>query len=479
MSVTIIRYQGNWVYFVDGVMINPVRAGSVPTFPLVYAPPAPIPNPDLDSATDLIAGIFYTTPLDNAVEPTVLQSFQAEVNSITLPPPVITTQPVSQVVKEGNVAFSMTVGATFAVSYQWYQNNVALTGQTNYALIIPDVEPANAGVYKCAVIGVGGALNTVTSSSATLAVLIPLPGASTAVNFATSENTGGITDVNGNTIGLSTYYPTTGSWTPSQENPNLEIGGGVLDMFNATADWNGANLANMTAPAVDLATLGFTGTQDFNATVTFGPISIWYFPDQAGLLIGDGGLTGHTRAGFIGDWWPYADTAAGGFACNNTANLSNSDQNGNDGLAMDVSQGMTVTIGRTAGTWYWAIDGEEDYFTSPWYGEQQPNGTFSSPNLNLATDLYAGFFVDSPFGASDGVSYPVESFAARVFAAPQILASRSGSTMNLTWNVVGLGLVSSTDLVTWTPVAGTANRSTLAVTIPPTGNRYYGIAPLP
>jgi hypothetical protein len=93
--------------------------------------------------------------------------------------------------------------------------------------------------------------------------------------------------------------------------------------------------------------------------------------------------------------------------------------------------------------------------------------------------MWAGFYVDSPQGTSVGVPYTVESFAARVFAPPQILASKNGSTLNLSWNVVGLGLVSSTDLVTWTPVPGTAGVSSLAVTIPATGNRYYGIAPLP
>ena len=369
----------------------------------------------------------------------------------------------------------MLVTATYAVSYQWYQNNVALAGETNSVLIISDTEPANAGVYQCAVIGVGGALNTVMSGSATLGVLIPLPGASQVVNFATASG-GTVQDENGNGIGLSAYFPGTGGGTTGEPNPNMDLAGGVLTLDNNSADWNGANTSLLTAPALDLATIGFTGSQDFNATVHFGAITDWAWDDQAGLMIGDN-INGLTRAGYVGNWWFTPSTTA--FSGYDTVAAGNADEYVNDGPAINMSENLIVTVGRKAGTWYWTINGESDILTSPWYGGVQPTGLNNTPNLNATTDMWAGFYVDSPQGTSVGVPYTVESFAARVFAPPQILASKNGSTLNLSWNVVGLGLVSSTDLVTWTPVPGTAGVSSLAVTIPATGNRYYGIAPLP
>ena len=52
-------------------------------------------------------------------------------------------------------------------SYQWRHNGTIISGETNNALIIPNLEPNNTGVYSCTVMNQYGDSN---SSSASLIV---------------------------------------------------------------------------------------------------------------------------------------------------------------------------------------------------------------------------------------------------------------------------------------------------------------------
>ncbi len=82
--------------------------------------------------------------------------------------PVITNQPQSITVSEGNPAsFSVTVTGTPPLSYQWRKNTVNISGATSSTYTIPSVVPADAGNYSVVVSNSAG---TVSSNDASLTV---------------------------------------------------------------------------------------------------------------------------------------------------------------------------------------------------------------------------------------------------------------------------------------------------------------------
>lgn len=85
--------------------------------------------------------------------------------------PVIQTQPVSQSVTTGaNVTFTVSAAAHPAPTYQWYFNNVALSGATSATLTIPAATAANAGSYTVAVTN---SLGSTISNAAVLSIITP------------------------------------------------------------------------------------------------------------------------------------------------------------------------------------------------------------------------------------------------------------------------------------------------------------------
>lgn len=86
-------------------------------------------------------------------------------------PPVITAQPVGQtVLLSGSVTFSVTASSGTTLSYQWLKNGATIAGATSSSYTISSVQTNDAASYSVLVSNAGG---TVTSSSATLTVLVP------------------------------------------------------------------------------------------------------------------------------------------------------------------------------------------------------------------------------------------------------------------------------------------------------------------
>jgi hypothetical protein len=86
-------------------------------------------------------------------------------------PPGITTQPLSQAVPVGqNASFSVVASGTVPFSYQWNSNGAALSGATNSALALTNVQTTDAGSYTVVVTNSWG---SVTSAVAMLTVLVP------------------------------------------------------------------------------------------------------------------------------------------------------------------------------------------------------------------------------------------------------------------------------------------------------------------
>jgi Immunoglobulin domain/Immunoglobulin I-set domain len=83
-------------------------------------------------------------------------------------PITITTQPVSQVVSLGNSASFSVVATGSALTYQWYFNNVAITGATSPTYSISSITANNVGGYYVAITNSYG--TTTTSSLVSLSL---------------------------------------------------------------------------------------------------------------------------------------------------------------------------------------------------------------------------------------------------------------------------------------------------------------------
>jgi len=84
-----------------------------------------------------------------------------------LPPPAVTTAPVSQTVRAGTSATFTVAASGSALTYQWYFNGAAVSGATSATYTVASANAANAGSYTVTVANPQG---TVTSSGAVLAV---------------------------------------------------------------------------------------------------------------------------------------------------------------------------------------------------------------------------------------------------------------------------------------------------------------------
>lgn len=86
-------------------------------------------------------------------------------------PPIILTPPSNQIAQQGsNVIFSVAAVGTPPLSYQWRFNDADVSGATNSALTLPNVQLADAGNYS---VVVANNFGSVTSAVAVLTVRLP------------------------------------------------------------------------------------------------------------------------------------------------------------------------------------------------------------------------------------------------------------------------------------------------------------------
>jgi hypothetical protein len=99
-------------------------------------------------------------------------SFDLELTGLqTLLGPVITRQPATQTAPAGaTVTFSVAVGGTPPLAYQWRRNGTNLAGATSATLVLPDVQISEGGLYSVVVANVSG---SATSQGAMLGVIVP------------------------------------------------------------------------------------------------------------------------------------------------------------------------------------------------------------------------------------------------------------------------------------------------------------------
>jgi arabinan endo-1,5-alpha-L-arabinosidase len=246
--------------------------------------------------------------------------------------------------------------------------------------------------------------------------------ASTLTLDFSSAGSGGVLDSAGADTGFSTRLIGTGGSLPTND-PNLTLntGGGVLTLTTQQSDFNGgAGLAIGSMPGVNLSTLGFTGAQDFTVTANFAPIPALMDIDQVGIYIGQNGAN-LTRAGLIvfGGTPEY-------FSGHTTAAADN---NGRFfGFGLNVADGLTVSISRTAGNWTYLIDGNEWQPNTVGNGSGtnvDPDGSSGAPNLNALSNLTVGVYGITPLNVI-AKTITLDSFTVSVVPEPSTYAALAG-----------------------------------------------------
>lgn len=101
-------------------------------------------------------------------------SINATLSVVTVTPPTITGQPVSQTVTAGSsVSFAVVASSSVAVSYQWRFNGGNIAGATSSTLSLTNVQAGQAGTYSVVVSNSAGATASANATLAVTAVVQP------------------------------------------------------------------------------------------------------------------------------------------------------------------------------------------------------------------------------------------------------------------------------------------------------------------
>ncbi len=101
--------------------------------------------------------------------------------------PIITTQPASLTVQQGQAAtFTVTATGTAPLSYQWSKNNAVISGATSASYTIASTVTGDAGTYK---VVVTNSVGNATSNDATLTVTAPNQSPSAQIDTPTAGST--------------------------------------------------------------------------------------------------------------------------------------------------------------------------------------------------------------------------------------------------------------------------------------------------
>jgi glucose/arabinose dehydrogenase len=147
-----LDYCGTWIDNINPAITSPTRNGFGTNLGsgLVY----------IKQGID--GNLYYFSRNANALYRIIYSGTQA---------PVITTQPQSITISQGNTAtFSVTATGNPAPTYQWRKNGTNISGATSATYSITNLQPSHAGTYSVVVTNSAG---SVTSNNATLTVTQP------------------------------------------------------------------------------------------------------------------------------------------------------------------------------------------------------------------------------------------------------------------------------------------------------------------
>jgi hypothetical protein len=156
--ITLTPPTGGFTRNADGSINLGNFARLVNGSPLINA--GQLPPPDVVTQLPYNAASYY----EGAPDIGAIEVYLASHN-----PPVILSDPTSQTVVIGsNVTFTVAVGGSVPLNYQWFKNNQSVGGATNATLFILGAQPTDAGQYFAIA---SNAVDTATSNVATLNVL--------------------------------------------------------------------------------------------------------------------------------------------------------------------------------------------------------------------------------------------------------------------------------------------------------------------
>ena len=222
-----------------------------------------------------------------------------------------------------------------------------------------------------------------------------------------------------------------------------------------------AALDEAEAIGITLDGIGFNGTQDFTVTGYFTNYNATANYDQIGIFAASA-ATNILRGGAIYNSDFTAEPGSYGVGDQNGAELGIN-------TATPPTSEMAVLIGRAAGVWSMNVDGLN----------VTPNASLTYLNgpMNGPTNLVVGVFAEN--NALDTPTSQVNGFSASLFI-PKLGVVAGGGNLTFTWNVVGTGLESNTNLSNpngWTAVPG-ASASPFVIPIPTSGNDVLSHRPI-
>ncbi|HEY4417461.1 MAG TPA: immunoglobulin domain-containing protein [Verrucomicrobiae bacterium] len=301
-----------------------VLAGSPVTFAADFIGSGPLsyqwffngttPIPGANGATYTIPSVLtnnagtYSLQISNTFSSAV--TTRAALLTVSNTPVIITTQPVSQIVSEGQSAtLSIAVSGTPAIQYQWFLGGDPISGVTNADYVIPACYPTNAGVYQVTASNPASTTNSVQVNLTVLVDTLPpklktIAAGANQIVITFSEPVDSVTaqTVSSYAIsgGVTVLSAVLNSGNPAQV--TLTTGGGlnlgtvytltvngVADLFGNTAplsgqfarvitidgafdDWDGvAPVYSSDSPS------GNTGAADFKAIYMYDDANYYYF----------------------------------------------------------------------------------------------------------------------------------------------------------------------------------------------------------
>ncbi len=162
-----------------------ISPGQMTKLEVVAASTTALPDPSqkegvvISAATPAARGMAEAlTAANSEISPVESSNSVGGATSNVLTPavlssPVITTQPASRTVAEGQKAtFSVLAGGTAPLSYQWLKNGAAISGATAASYTTPQVTSAeNGSTFQ---VEIKNSVGSLKSASATLTVTVPL-----------------------------------------------------------------------------------------------------------------------------------------------------------------------------------------------------------------------------------------------------------------------------------------------------------------
>jgi hypothetical protein len=184
-------------------------------------------------------------------------------------PPFITSQPLSRTNVVGDVAtFSVTATGAAPLSYQWSFKGTNISGGTNAALMLNNVQLTDAGNYQVTVSNIAGTTN---SAVAVLTVVAPVCTAPPSGLVSWWRGEGDATDVMGTNNGI--FF-----------NGASYAGGKVGQAFKFVG-----GIDNVANPAVQIPYSPSLVTSNYTVEAWINPSSQVTNSDQQSLIFGEGG----------------------------------------------------------------------------------------------------------------------------------------------------------------------------------------------